>query len=373
MIKKGKTVKIDSIVKKISKQTGQTEARTKKFMEIFFDEIGEGLSNEDRISLSGFGIFKKKYTEARTGYNPAKKKKMKIKAHNRALFSPSSSLANTVNRKYRHLKPNVIDEMKLITGLSRSAGQSALTPARKKARKRAKITLAALFVLVILFFVSVISIPSLFKESDAQAVQFVTELNEMMGLKSVSDKLAIPTINETLLGRYIFKTRQNLSLNRKIIKTHTVRQGDSIYSIANQYYGNKFLWPDLYYTNKSRFEDPDLLMIGDKIHVYEKLGDPKNLAPEKKRQLVQAYITMYRVSRALGEKEIATEKPGLMQKGKKRIEESRWTLYTALRYDHNLLDTYEDAIYPEDNDIVDDFIDRFGYGDGSKKSFWDIF
>jgi len=204
-------------------------------------------------------------------------------------------------------------------------------------------------------------------------VQFVRDLNGMMGLRSISEKIAqnLPeVINEAKLGKYINLTRKNLSRNRRIVARHTVRPGETVYSIAKKYYGNQYLWPDLYYLNKNRFEDPDLLRPGDTINIYEKLGDPKTLGKDKKKQLVQAYITMYRVARALGEKEVAA---GKKKKGLERIREGRWTLYTALRYEHDLLDIYEDVIYPEDMEIVDDYIGRFGYGDGTGRLFWKWF
>lgn len=365
--------RIDVLTRRVAERAGQSEARTRKFIDALFEEVGEGLTGEERVSLAGFGIFKKKFAEKRTGYNPQKKKKIKIKAHNRVVFTPAGALANAVNRKYRHLRPNVIDEMKVMTGLMKRE-KTTLSPARKKARFRAIVTLGVLAFLFLLLLSLIISIPAIFRESDAQVVRFVRDLNTMMGLrdltKSLSDNLP-ERMNEKELGHYIFRTRGVLTRNRKIIEKHGVRRGESIYSIAKKYYGNKFLWPDLYYQNKNRFEDPDLIHVGDKIYVHEKLGDPGNFTPQQKRQLVQAYITMYRVLRALGKKEIASGNHRLIRKGKKRLRDSRWTLHTALRYDHKLLNVYEDAIYPEDRKIVDTYIDRLGYGDGTRRHFWD--
>ena len=191
-----------------------------------------------------------------------------------------------------------------------------------------------------------------------------------MGLKSISDKLSnnLPEIiNEESLGKYIGLTKKNLRQSRKVTYKHTVRQGDTIYGIAKKYWNNQYLWPDLYYLNREKFEDPEFLRPGEVVLIYESLGKPESLSLDKKRRLVEAYITMYRVSRALGEQEVAK---GLKEKGENRIRESRWTLYTAVRYEHDLLELYEEGIYPEDIEIVDDYISRFGYGDGQWRYFW---
>ena len=372
MNKKEAVIKIDALAKKVAKSSKQSEARAKKFIEGLFLEISEDLKTEEKISLGELGIFKKKHVDRHAGYNPQQKKKITIAAHNKITFKPSSHLANSVNKKYRNLKPNVIEEMKLLTGLKKEDLKTLLTPERETARKRAKITLGFIAAMLLVFFTGILFIPAVFKKTDDQSVQFVRNLNTMMGLNSISDRIAnnLPeVINEDLLGKYISQIKQSLAQNRKVIKKHVVGPGDSIYSIANKYYGSQYLWPDLYYLNKSSFEDPNLLKLNDTITVYEKLGDPDNLSESQSRSLVQAYITMYRVSRALGEKEIADKQE---KKGSERIRESTWTLYTALRYDNDLLDIYEEAIYPEDIEIVESYIKRFGYGVEKKKEFWDI-
>jgi DNA-binding protein HU-beta len=364
---------LEDLARKTSKKAGVSQKTASDFISSLFDEVGSALEKEDRISLPRFGIFKKKHEEERQAYNPGKGKKVKVKAHNRVTFSPSKAFADGVNRKYRGRTPNVLDEMVNLVGMGQGTkAKTGRAPSalRKKAIKRAKITLAALTTLALLFLAVVIFVPAYFTKTDHRAVAFVRELNSMMGLENLSERISAgtrETINVESLGRYIGKTGSLLSKNRKVQTTHSVRSGDTIYSIAKRHYGNKHYWPYLYYQNRKSFEDPDLIRPGERLLIYESPGNPKNLTEEQKRDLAEAFITMYRVQRVLGEGEIDA---GQKRKGQERIRESRWTLYGALRYDHDLLDTYEDAIYPEDADIVDDYIDRFGFGDGNERNFF---
>lgn len=362
---------LEDLSQKTSKRAGVPGKVTSEFISTLFEEIGASLEKEDRVSLPRLGIFKKKHEEARQGYNPGTGKKVKIKAHNRITFTPAKSFADGVNRKYRGRTPNVLDEMANLVGMGDKKAKSGRAPSamRQKAIKRAKITLAALTAIALLFLAIIVFVPAYFTKTDHRAVTFVRELNSMMGLEDLSRRLSEGTrerIDIQSMGRYIGKTGSLLSKNSRVEATHSVKTGDTIYSIAKRHYGNKYYWPYLYYQNRKSFEDPDLIRPGERLLIYESPGNPEKLTEEQKRDLAEAFITMYRVQRALGKAELDS---GKKARGEERIRESRWTLYGALRYDHDLLDTYEDAIYPDDSDIVDEYIDRFGFGDGTERNF----
>jgi len=362
---------LEAISRNMAEKTAISRKTSSEFISALFDEVGDRLEKEARVSLPRFGIFKKKHEKTRTQYNPGQRKKVKVKAHNRVSFTAAKSFADGVNRKYRGRTPNVLDEMTRLIGIGkREQARRAPSETRKKAIKRAKISLGVLAAMTLLLLAAIIFVPAYFTKTDSRAVVFVRDLNAMMGLEDLSRQIARGTrekIDLIRLGRYIGETGSLLSKNRKVVSTYAVSSGDTIYSIAKRHYGNRYYWPYLYYQNRKKFQDPDLIRPGEKLRIYESPGEPESLSDQQKRDLVEAFVTMYRVQRALGESEIEA---GKSKKGMERIRESRWTLYGALRYDHDLLDTYEDAIFPEDVEIVDDFIDRFGYGDGSERNFF---
>ena len=50
-------------------------------------------------------------------------------------------------------------------------------------------------------------------------------------------------------------------------QTYTVQAGDSLWSIAQRFYGNPFKWPDIYHANQSQIADPSVISIGQALTI----------------------------------------------------------------------------------------------------------
>jgi nucleoid DNA-binding protein len=365
----------EDFYKKIAKKSHTTEDQSKEFVHILFDYIGDSLVKEEKVGIYQFGIFNKKWTKAKPGINPQTKEKIIIPAHNKISFHPSSILSNLVNKKYRNKKPNVLDEMLALTGFRKNSEEETrelestkeLKEEHGKAKKRALITLIISALVILALLAVLIFVPAYYVNENSKIANYVKSVNQMLGLNAISDALAgkQEVISKEKVGKFLEESKQNLSKDRKIIDTYTVSAGDSIFSIAKKYWQDEYLWPDLYLLNRTEFSDPDVIFPKDKVVIYEKLGDPKNFSKKERDQVVQAYIGIYRIYRALGEKDIAVGKErknkALINYGLKRINDSRWTLYTAVRYDHDLLKKYKEAIYPDDVELLTKYVERFGF------------
>ena len=382
--KQPERVTLESFSAKVAEKAGVEQDKAKTYIHGMFDYIGDGLKNEDSISIFRFGTFKKKWKEERDGFNPQTQEPLKIPAHYKVTFSPSEPLANEVNRKYRQLRPNVIDELLTLTGVTKVSPaylemiekNEEMHARHVRARKRAIVVLIILLILLLLFFATLIFVPAYCYheyQQNNKVVQFVTRVNRMFGLNSLSDRLRHDEesgevvvqeviIDEEKVTEFMEEAKESLEEGRKIQEVHIVREGDTIFGIAKEAWGNQYLWPDLYVLNQNKISDPDLIHPGDIIDVYEKIGDPENMNKQQRNAIVQAYIGVYRVYRSFGERDIQNgtkdDNAELIAKGYKRIEDSCWTLYTAIRYDKNLLKTYKDAIYAEDIAKISLWIDN---------------
>jgi len=356
----GERIGIDDFSNRVAKKANVSQEKAKKFTHILFETIKEGLKKENQIPIYKFGKFVKKWVPTRDGINPKTQEKIRIPAHWTVKFNPSSKLAKEVNRKYRHLKPNVLDEMLTLTGITKVSPEfkkeleknKELSETYKKVRKRAIISLIILATLFLLILAILILVPAYYVNENNKVVNFVKKVNKMFGLNKISDRLIEnkkENINEKEGKEFIKEAKSSLSENRKLIEEYTVKSGDTIFDIADRYWNNKYLWPDLYVLNKDSVTDPDLIFPGDKLLIYEKLGDPEKFNKKQRQKIVEAYIGVYRIYRSFGEKDI---EQGNIKKGEKRINDSRWTLYTALRYDKDLLKKYKDAIYPSDIEMI---------------------
>jgi DNA-binding protein HU-beta len=81
------------LVEKIAKDAGISKAAAKKAMESFLDGITTGLKKKNsRVTLVGFGTFKKVYRKTRMGRNPQTGEKIKIKGKNTVTFKAGKNL-----------------------------------------------------------------------------------------------------------------------------------------------------------------------------------------------------------------------------------------------------------------------------------------
>ena len=48
-------------------------------------------------------------------------------------------------------------------------------------------------------------------------------------------------------------------------RTHTVAKGDTLYSLARQYYGDQRRWKDIYNANRSTINDPNMIRVGQRL------------------------------------------------------------------------------------------------------------
>ena len=50
-------------------------------------------------------------------------------------------------------------------------------------------------------------------------------------------------------------------------QAYVVQAGDSLWSIAQRFYGNPHKWPDIYYANQSQIHDPNLIYQGQQLTI----------------------------------------------------------------------------------------------------------
>ena len=81
------------LVEKIANDVGISKVAAKKALESFLDGIKIGLKKKNsRVTLVGFGSFKKVYRKTRMGRNPQTGEKIKIKGKNTVTFKAGKNL-----------------------------------------------------------------------------------------------------------------------------------------------------------------------------------------------------------------------------------------------------------------------------------------
>ena len=81
------------LVEKMATDAGISKVAAKKALESFLDGIKIGLKKRgSRVTLVGFGSFKKVYRKTRMGRNPQTGEKIKIKGKNAVTFKSGKNL-----------------------------------------------------------------------------------------------------------------------------------------------------------------------------------------------------------------------------------------------------------------------------------------
>lgn len=121
-------------------------------------------------------------------------------------------------------------------------------------------------------------------------------------------------------------------------RNYKVSAGDTVSDITVREWGNLILWPDLYVNNQWIYDDPDLILPGEVLTIFDKLGnDQEHLSDLDKKYLTEAYLKVYHLYAKLGERRNA----------------SKWyTLKLALRVEPNFFEIYANQIEQRDIDMV---------------------
>lgn len=81
----------------IAEKAGLSKADATRALDAVLEGITEGLKNEGKVALVGFGTFSAKERAAREGINPLTKEAIKIPAKTVASFKAGSKLKDAIN------------------------------------------------------------------------------------------------------------------------------------------------------------------------------------------------------------------------------------------------------------------------------------
>jgi len=84
------------LVAKIAANTDLTRRETEVMVQRLLDEIVDEVAHGHKVTLTGFGTFKRSRHQARNGVNPRNGEKLTIKARTFLRFVPSRTFKNLI-------------------------------------------------------------------------------------------------------------------------------------------------------------------------------------------------------------------------------------------------------------------------------------
>ncbi len=85
------------LIKKIHKENDLNYVVIEKIVNEVFETITEGIQNDGKVVLTGFGSFEKYYQDGYDGINPSTGEKLSVKGGYKVRFSSSKKLKEYIN------------------------------------------------------------------------------------------------------------------------------------------------------------------------------------------------------------------------------------------------------------------------------------
>jgi DNA-binding protein HU-beta len=85
------------LIEKMAKDAGITKAAAGEALDSFMDGVTKALKKRNgKVTLVGFGTFRKVYRKTRKGRNPQTGEQIKIKGRNTVTFKPGKALKDKI-------------------------------------------------------------------------------------------------------------------------------------------------------------------------------------------------------------------------------------------------------------------------------------
>ena len=348
----------DAIVEK----TGNKKVFTNDYIHEFISVVKEGLEKDGKVNVSGLGIFKLNWVGAQNRINPQTGENIKIPAHNKIHFQPEKKMKAFVNREYNHLKPEEIvtkeekqnkediiedetnvngdgdngmpttskisteediiknetnvygDEDNDIPTISNESTEDII--AEKPSKKFPYIPVFGTLIIIIILFLLFLffnkkdnkpysSIPpklEIVKNKDTAKIKkgkiaIVKDKKEKTGMiKDKKEKISM------IKDKKQSSVKKQETMHKETSIIHQVISGNTLWGVANKYYDNAPLWPNIYRKNIETVFNPDIIKSGMSIEVPNLEGTGYNLTKQDSFNIAEGYYLSYLAYKKIGKK-----------------------------------------------------------------------
>ena len=311
----------DAIVEK----TGNKKVFTNDYIHEFISVVKEGLEKDGKVNVSGLGIFKLNWVGAQNRINPQTGENIKIPAHNKIHFQPEKKMKAFVNREYNHLKPeeivtkeekqnkeNIIEDETNVYGdedndiptISNESTEDII--AEKPSKKFPYIPVFGTLIIIIILFLLFL----FFNKKDNKPYSSIPPKLEIVKNKDTAKikkgKIAIVKDKKEKIGMIKDKKQPSVkkqeTMHKETSIIHQVISGNTLWGLANKYYDNAPLWPNIYRKNIETVFNPDIIKSGMSIEVPNLEGTGYNLTKQDSFNIAEGYYLSYLAYKKIGKK-----------------------------------------------------------------------
>jgi len=310
-------INFSDLVEQIAEESGASKKLIRDLLVETIQLNKEDLNSKGYSSFPGLGRFKLIWHDDRIGRNPQTGEDITIRAHNSINYKPEANLRKFINRKYAHLnyemlknevksKPEEIEEPDFFS--------APYEPAPILQDKRERRSLSRLWLLLIPIIVILIILllpwfrgtdqiqsrkPVLTQTPDATAPD-QTEAEQPVEIKQVNNTVPDnPAVNKQRAVEPVAESIPAGMPGSKVL----IKQGQTLWSLAQNYYQQSYLWPNIYRVNSASIPNPDLVLIGINVQIPSLQGNPRNLTQQDVEQIAEGYVEVYLTYKRSGKKD----------------------------------------------------------------------
>jgi len=302
-----KRLNFSDLVQRISRETGAPN----KLVHDLLIESGkiskEGLSKDGLVVFRGLGRFRLKWHEVRAGRNPRTGEAIEIAAHSSINYKAELGLREYINREYAHLKPQIIEDeieksesketldlpVEEINQFSPEIS-TVIGDEKKRSLLWLWVVIPLLIILVLFFF---------WPSSDTG----VPEVVETEMVEPSLDKVSVQPVPEATAEQpqeQVVTEPVTEEIQKGIPgAVHTVKQGQNLWLLSENYYQQGSLWPNIYRANLNMIKNPDKLITGMVVQIPSLEGSPGSLSPKDFEQIMEGFVEVYLVYKSFSKEE----------------------------------------------------------------------
>ncbi len=307
-------ISLQEIVDAVVKKTNNTKIFTNDYIHELLNVIKEGLQKDGHVNISGLGIFKIKWVKTQNRRNPQNGANIVVPAHNKVSFQPEKKMKEYVNRRYSHLKPKeilttenkpkiekkqkteVIKKVVIDTKINKVNPPENKNINKQSEKKKASPIVPIIGVIITSLIIIVLI---LIINKSCNNTNYTPSVPEL----SIVDSTDIDTTTNVTETKPVKK--ENPISQKQYIETsiiHTVVSGNTLWGLANKYYGNAPLWPNIYRKNIETIVKPDIIYTGINIEIPNLEGSGHNLTKIDSFNIAEGYYLSYLAYKKYDEK-----------------------------------------------------------------------